>query len=260
MVVLFQFPITRWVNKYRPLMVMTAGTILYALGFAMYGFVSQFSMFLMAMVIITIGEMFVSPVGQAIVARLAPEAMRGRYMAMFGFSWVLPFAIGPLLAGLILDHLNPNVLWYSAGILGLVAAGAYYALELRVSSSRYEAVDERIRILERLEQGEISAETAGQMLEGVGQGAWARLMPADAVAEPRKMRIRVSDLDSGLTKVDLRLPVGLVNTVLYVGGYFSPELEQKESSRVYDLIAQSTIQENEIKEDTDGQRVEISLE
>ena len=56
----------------------------------MYGFVSLFLLFLLAMVIITIGEMFVSPIGQAIVARMAPEEMRGRYMAVFGFSWVHP--------------------------------------------------------------------------------------------------------------------------------------------------------------------------
>ena len=95
MVVLFQFPITRWIERYRPLLVMTAGTLLYAVGFALYGFTSLYFMFLVAMVIITIGEMFVSPVGQAIVTRLAPEDMRGRYMAVFGFSWMVPYAIGP---------------------------------------------------------------------------------------------------------------------------------------------------------------------
>ncbi len=118
MVVLFQFPITRRIARYRPLMVMTVGTLLYAVGFAMYGFVSLFFFFLLAMVIITIGEMLVSPVGQAIVTQFAPEDMRGRYMAVFGFSWVIPFAIGPLLAGLVLDNLNPNWLWYAAGIAG----------------------------------------------------------------------------------------------------------------------------------------------
>ncbi len=221
MVVLFQFPITRKIEKYRPLIVMAVGTLLYAIGFVMYGFVSLFALFLLAMVIITIGEMFVSPVGQAIVARIAPEEMRGRYMAVFGFSWVIPFAIGPFLAGLVMDNLNPNVLWYSAGTLGLIAAGAFYILELRVSRSRYDIVDQRLRIMERLEQGEIAADEASELLDNLGPGAWARLAPEEKNVEPRKLRIRVSDLNTGLLKVDLRLPVGLVNTVLYTGGTFS---------------------------------------
>jgi MFS family permease len=212
------------------------------------------------MVIITIGEMFVSPIGQAIVARLAPEEMRGRYMAVFGFSWVLPFAIGPFLAGLILDNLNPNVLWYSAGILGLAAAAAYYTLELRVSSSRYEIVDARLRILEQLEEGQITAEAACLKLENIGEGTWARLALVEAPIEPRKMRIRVSDLNTGLMKVDLRLPVGLVNTVLYVGGQFSPDLEERDEARLRELLRCSAEIEPPHQDETDGRRLEISLE
>jgi len=45
--------------------------------------------------VITIGEMIVVPVGQALVARLAPEDMRGRYMAFYGLCWTIPAAVGP---------------------------------------------------------------------------------------------------------------------------------------------------------------------
>jgi len=257
MVVLMQFPITRWIEKYRPLMVMAVGTLLYAVGFAMYGFVGAFWLFLSAMAIITVGEMFVSPIGQAIVSRLAPEEMRGRYMAVFGFSWVIPFAVGPLLAGLVLDNLDPNLLWYVSGILGLIAATGYALLEMRVSRSRYDVVDQRLRIMERLEEGEISAESASQMLEVLGQGAWARLAQHETPAEPRKMRIRVSDLNTGLMKVDLRLPVGLVNTVMYVGGMLSPDLDERAAGRLREMMAQSSEPE---PQDMDGQRLEVTLE
>jgi MFS family permease len=87
----------------------------------MYGFVSTYTLFLLAMVIITIGEMLVAPVSQALTARLAPEDMRGRYMAIFGFSWGISFAIGPLLAGMVMDNAAPNLLWYLAWTIGLLA-------------------------------------------------------------------------------------------------------------------------------------------
>ena len=129
MVVLMQFPITRRVEKIPPMLVMAAGTLLYAIGFAMYGFVSTYFMFVMAMVVITIGEMLVAPIGQALVANFAPEHMRGRYGAVFGIlAWGIPFAVGPLLAGKLVDNYNPNMLWYACGILGTLSVLGYLIL------------------------------------------------------------------------------------------------------------------------------------
>ncbi len=130
MVVLFQFYVTRQISKYRPLSMMAIGTLLYAIGFGMYGFVSAYALFLVAMAIITIGEMMTAPTAQAMVARFAPEDMRGRYMALYGFSWLIPFTVGPLLAGLIMDNADPRWVWYAAGLIGLVAAGAFALLQL----------------------------------------------------------------------------------------------------------------------------------
>jgi len=123
-----QFPITRRITKYPPMLMMAAGTFLYVVGFSMYGFVSTYFMFVVAMVIITVGEMVVSPVSQALVASFAPEEMRGRYMAVSGFSWGIPFAVGPYLAGLIIDGPQPHLLWYAAGFVGLLSTISFLAL------------------------------------------------------------------------------------------------------------------------------------
>lgn len=139
MVVLFQFAITRRVEKYKPLLVMVAGSLLYAVGFGMYGFVSAYWLFLVAMAVITVGEMIVIPVAQAIVARLAPSHMRGRYMAMYGFSWVIPGAVGPLLAGLVMDNIDPNWVWYGSAILGVLAAGGFLLLRRQTERANAEA-------------------------------------------------------------------------------------------------------------------------
>lgn len=135
MVVLFQFGITRRIEKRPPLLMMALGTALYAIGFAMYGFVSSYIFFLLAMVVITVGEMIVAPVGQALVARFAPEEMRGRYMAVFGYSWGISFMIGPYLAGTVLDNFDPRLLWYAAGIIGTLAVIGFLGLHRRVEES-----------------------------------------------------------------------------------------------------------------------------
>ena len=129
LVVLFQFWITRRLEKFKPMMMMAFGTVFYAIGFAMYGFVSSYLMFVLAMVIITIGEMIVSPFGQALIAGFAPEEMRGRYMAVGGLSWGLAFAGGPYLAGLLMESPNPNLLWVACGVVGIAATLGYIVLD-----------------------------------------------------------------------------------------------------------------------------------
>ncbi len=128
MVVFMQFPITRRIEKLAPMWMMTIGTAMYAVGFGMYGVVSSYAMFVVAMVIITLGEMIVAPVAQALVAQMSPADMRGRYMAVYGFSWSIPYAVGPLLAGLVLDNLDPHWLWYASFAVGVLATGVFFAL------------------------------------------------------------------------------------------------------------------------------------
>jgi MFS family permease len=128
LVVLLQFWTTRRLEKYRPMLMMAAGSLLYAVGFAMYGFVGSFVLFIVAMIVITVGEMVVSPFQQSVVASFAPEHMRGRYMAVSGLSWSISFTVGPYFAGLLLDSSNPSLLWVFAGVVGILAALGFLVL------------------------------------------------------------------------------------------------------------------------------------
>ena len=139
MVVFLQLPITRWIKGYRPLIIMAVGMVLYAIGFGLYGFVSVYALFLVAIATLTVGEMVIAPTSQALASRFAPEDMRGRYMAVYGFSWAVPTAFGPLLAGLIMDNSNPRLVWYATGLVGLMAAGLFVWLQ-HWTTSRETAV------------------------------------------------------------------------------------------------------------------------
>jgi MFS family permease len=133
-VVAFQFWVSR-VIKYRPpFLMMAIGTVFYMIGFALFGMVTMYALFALNIIIITIGEMIVVPTSQTIAANFAPEAMRGRYMAMFGLSWAIPSVVGAFLAGKILDNYNPNLLWYVGGVICGLSVLAYYALHLRLGA------------------------------------------------------------------------------------------------------------------------------
>jgi MFS family permease len=135
-VVIFQFWVSR-VIKYRPpFLMMAIGTVFYMIGFALFGFVTTYVLFVLNIVIITVGEMIVVPISQAIATNFAPEAMRGRYMAMFGLSWAIPSVVGAGAAGYLLDHYNPNLLWYIGGAICGLSVLSYYALHLRLGTRR----------------------------------------------------------------------------------------------------------------------------
>jgi MFS family permease len=66
-----------------------------------------------------------------VVAELAPEDMRGRYMGFYGLIWGVSFGIGPLTGGLILSASNGayrRVLWYAALVVGMLGAAAFLVL------------------------------------------------------------------------------------------------------------------------------------
>jgi MFS family permease len=133
-VVIFQFAVTRIIKKYPPFLMMAAATFFYMIGFTMYGFVATIPLFIVAMVIVTIGEMIGMPTSNVLAASFAPEEMRARYMAVFGLTWTVPSMIGPWAAGLIFDNYDPNYVWYIGGVLCVVAMLAFYVLHIKLGS------------------------------------------------------------------------------------------------------------------------------
>ena len=133
-VVIFQFWVTRIIKKYPPFLMMATATFFYMIGFTMYGFVATIPLFIIAMVIITIGEMVGMPTSNVLAAHFAPEEMRARYMAVFGLTWTVPSMIGPWAAGLVFDNYNPNYVWYIGGLLCIVAIMAFYYLHIRLGA------------------------------------------------------------------------------------------------------------------------------
>jgi MFS family permease len=129
-VVLFQLWVSRVIRKFPPFLMMVLGSLFFMAGFGMIGFVRGVPLFLVAIIVITIGEMISFPTNRVIAANFAPEDMRGRYMAVYDLGWTIPSTLGPAAAGLILDYFNPNLLWHIGGILCAVSAAAFYGLHL----------------------------------------------------------------------------------------------------------------------------------
>jgi MFS family permease len=133
-VILLQFGISRLIRSQPPFLMMVVGTSIFGVGMFLYGIVTGFLMFVLAAIIVCIGEMFYFPTSQVVAAGFAPREMRGRYMAIAGFIRSVPNAIGPAMAGYVLDNLDPRLLWYIGGFLCLLSALGYFGLHLRLGT------------------------------------------------------------------------------------------------------------------------------
>ncbi|HWQ05140.1 MAG TPA: MFS transporter [Longilinea sp.] len=131
MVVFFQFAVTQVTRRRATLPVMAVGALFYAVGGASIALGHGFWGFWLSMVIMTVGELIMTPTGSTYVANLAPPDMRGRYMSLYGLTWSLAAGIGPLLGGFLNDNVAPVAIWYGAGIIGLTSVAAFTVLALR---------------------------------------------------------------------------------------------------------------------------------
>jgi len=122
LVVLCELPISMITRRFPARRVIGLGYTLVGIGFALNAFAHTVPGLIIAMIVVTFGEMLTIPVSAAYVADLAPAHMRGRYMGAFGLTWALGLTVGPSL-GMTLFQFGAGVLWLSCGALALVAAG-----------------------------------------------------------------------------------------------------------------------------------------
>jgi len=133
-VIAFQISVMRVIKTRPPFVMMSLGTLFYMIGFGMFAIVSAYGLFVLAVVIITVGEMIVVPTSQALAANFARVDMRGRYMAVFDLTNKVPATVGPAAAGVVLDNYDPNLVWHLGSVLCAISAVCFYVLHARLGS------------------------------------------------------------------------------------------------------------------------------
>jgi MFS family permease len=136
MVVLFQYGVTRVTTRFPTLRVLAVGSVFYALGVGSVALGMAFPAFLVSMIVLTIGELIMAPTSTTLTAALAPPDMRGRYMGVYSLTWGISFGLGPVLGGLLSDHVAPAAIWYSGLLLGLAAALGFLLLSRSARMAR----------------------------------------------------------------------------------------------------------------------------
>ncbi len=138
MVVVFQYAITRITRQHRPFPVMAVSGIFYGLGMLLCALGNAFVVFWLGMVVMTIGELIISPTSTTLVADMAPPDMRGRYMGVYGMSYRIGGGVGPVMGGWLNDNVAPAAIWYFGMISSFLAAGGFLLLQRGQKSTRSE--------------------------------------------------------------------------------------------------------------------------
>ncbi|MGD0818325.1 MAG: MFS transporter [Methanomassiliicoccales archaeon] len=143
LVVLAQFPISHYIGNFKTSHVMAAGAIVYTVGFMAIGLTRDFWLLTIAMCVVTVGEMIVSPASMNLVASMSPEATRGRYMGAFGLFASFGWSSAPFVGGVMVDLIQDQTLfWMAIGIFGVLSAVGFMALT-RMLTSGIDGADSR---------------------------------------------------------------------------------------------------------------------
>jgi MFS family permease len=126
-VVALQMPVTGLLSKHRLSIQLALGAFFYAIGYGMMGFGSKFEHFVVIILIVTLGEILMSPPALALTSKLAPAGRMGRYMGIFGFFITSGWSLGPLYGGLILDHFSSRhvLAWMVISSMALLSGIGY---------------------------------------------------------------------------------------------------------------------------------------
>ena len=127
--------------------------------------------------------------------------------------------------------------------------------------------EERLKVLKMVQEGKITPEMASDLLRALdsSSGKAAQAEPEGDVlpghGAGRFFRVRITDSESGRTRVNVRLPLGMVNAGIRMGMRFAPEVEGIDTAKLAEILASGkTGRIMDIYDDEDDEHVEIYIE
>jgi hypothetical protein len=127
--------------------------------------------------------------------------------------------------------------------------------------------EERMRILMMIQEGKISASEGARLIEALDDlSEPAKTAPSTtgSVAsgkKPHYLRVLITDTDSGKSRVNVRLPVSLINSGMRMGARFAPEIEGLDMEDLNAWMNSGEIgQIVDIFDEEDGEHIEVFLE
>jgi hypothetical protein len=124
--------------------------------------------------------------------------------------------------------------------------------------------EERMRILQMIQEGKITAEEGAKLLEALGKSKKPPMPPRPPHPpgrDTRLLRVRITDLKTGKTKVNVNIPMGLVNVGVRLGARFMPTSADVDFDEIMTAIDEGASGKVVDVEDVEsGEHVEVWIE
>lgn len=120
------------------------GIIIMMVSYLVVAFAQDFSMFVVAMAILTIGEMFVWPAVPTLANQLAPKGREGFYQGIVNSVATGGRMIGPLMGGLMVDFYGMQALFILVTLLLVAAIGASLLYDIPLKRKEAAKVEEAL--------------------------------------------------------------------------------------------------------------------
>jgi len=127
LIVIFQ----EFIGRKLTIKMIILGMIIYAFSYLFVAFVTNFILAVIDIVFITLAEMIVSPLSQAIASSLSRDEVRGREIGIYGMVTALGRVLGSSYASFLMNYYlysSPLILWFLISLLGFSSALLYYPL------------------------------------------------------------------------------------------------------------------------------------
>jgi len=121
--------------------------------------------------------------------------------------------------------------------------------------------EERLEVLKMIQSGQITADEGARLLEALRdrERPPEEPRPASRGMGTRLFRIRVTDLETGQQKIDMRMPWSLISVGADMGARFArKEIRMEEFAEAVQAGTEGKIME--VVDEEDGERLEIFVE
>jgi DUF4097 and DUF4098 domain-containing protein YvlB len=122
--------------------------------------------------------------------------------------------------------------------------------------------EERMKILKMISDGKITAEEGSRLISALSQRSEKASKVAKRSLSNQMLRVRVTDMSTGKPKVNVNVPMKLVDAGLNIAAQFTPEMENAQMMKaVKEALAENISGKIvDVVDEEDQEHVEIFIE
>lgn len=131
-----------------------------------------------------------------------------------------------------------------------------------MDETKFNDLEERMKILQMVESGRISANEGATLLNTLGKEQESeKVVKPVSDQDPQWFRVRVTDMVTGKRKAIVNIPFGLMDWGLKIGAQFAPELSDLDMAELGQALRECRANKIvDVIDDVDGEHVEVYVE